>query len=81
MISEETSLNNTFSEFTLKYFCLISIRSEQESKICSNERGRGRRHKKVAPLSSTRINELHVSDQYVNEKVWLNNEMEGDQPI
>ena len=25
--------------FTLKYFSLISIRSEQESKICSNERG------------------------------------------
>ena len=40
----------------------------------------------MAPLPSTRINELHVSDQYVNEKeqsllVWLNNEMEGDQPI
>ena len=33
MISEETSLNNTFSAFTLKYFSLISIRSEQESKI------------------------------------------------
>ena len=40
MISEESYLNNTFSEFTLKYFCLISIRSEHESKIiCSNERG------------------------------------------
>ena len=39
----------------------------------------------MAPLPSTRINELHVSDQYVNEKeqsllVWLN-EMEGDQSI
>ena len=35
-----TSLNNTFSEFTLKYFfSLISIRSVQESKTCSNERG------------------------------------------
>ena len=45
-----------------------------------------RRHKRVAPLPSTRINELHVSDQYVNEKeqfllVWLNNEMGGDPPI
>ena len=37
MTSEETSLNNTFSEFTLKYFCLISMRSDQESKICSNQ--------------------------------------------
>ena len=40
----------------------------------------------MAPLPSTKINELHVSDQYVNEKeksllVWLNNEMEGDQSI
>ena len=39
----------------------------------------------VAPLSSTRINELHVSDRYVNQKeksllVWLS-EMEGDQSI
>ena len=43
------------------------------------------RHTKVAPLPSTRITELHVSDQYVNEKnesllVWLN-EMEGNQSI
>ena len=29
---------------------------------------RRRRHKTVAPLPSTRINEFHVSDQYVNEK-------------
>ena len=47
---------------------------------------RGRRHKKVAPPPSTRINELHVSNQYENEKeqtllVWLNNEMGGDPPI
>ena len=47
---------------------------------------RRRRHKKVAPLPSTRINELQVSDQYVNEKeqsllVRLNNEVEGDQSI
>ena len=47
---------------------------------------RRRRHKKVAPLPSTRINELHVSDQYVNKKeqsllVWLNNKMKGDQSM
>ena len=85
IISEETSLNNNFSKFILKHFCLISIRSEQESKICSNERG-SRRHTKVEPPPSTRINELHVSDQYVNEKeqsllVWLKNEIECDQSI
>ena len=44
---------------------------------------RRRRHKKVAPLPSTRTNELYASDQYVHEKeqsllVWLNNEMGGD---
>ena len=33
------SLDNTFNELTFKYFCLISIRSEQNSKICSSERG------------------------------------------
>ena len=43
---------------------------------------RRKRHKKVAPLPSTRINELLASDQNVNEReqsliVWLNNEMEG----
>ena len=47
---------------------------------------RHRRHKKVAHLPSTRIHELYVSGQYVNEKeqsllVWLNNEMGGDPPI
>ena len=47
---------------------------------------RRRRQQKVALLPSTRINEFHVSDEYVNEKeqcllVWLNNEMEGDQSI
>ena len=36
IISEETSLNNTFTNFALKFFSLISIRSEQESKICVN---------------------------------------------
>ena len=39
MTSEDTSLNNTFNEFTLKYFSLVSIRSEQKNKICSSERG------------------------------------------
>ena len=49
---------------------------------------RRRSHKKGAPFPSTRINELHASDQYVglNEKeqfllVWFNNEMEGDQSV
>ena len=46
---------------------------------------RHRRHKKVAPLPSTRTNELYASDQYVNEKdqsllVWLNNKMGGNLP-
>ena len=45
-----------------------------------------RRHKKVAPLPSTRTNELHTSDQYANERqqsllVWLNNEIEVAQSI
>ena len=39
MIYKDTPLNNTFNEFTFKYFSLISIRSEQKSKICSSERG------------------------------------------
>ena len=47
---------------------------------------RRRRHKKVAPLPSTRTTELYASDQYLNEKeqsllVWLNNEMGGYPPI
>ena len=36
MTSEETYLNYTFSKFTLKYYSMLSIRSEQESKISSN---------------------------------------------
>ena len=40
----------------------------------------------MAPLPSTRTNELHASDQYANEReqsllVWLNNEMEVGQSL
>ena len=40
----------------------------------------------MAPLPSTRTNELYESDQYTNEReqsllVWLNNEMEVGQTI
>ena len=86
--SEEISSNNTFNESTLKYFFLISIRSEQKSKneYAPVKGAHHSRHKKVAPLPSTRTNELHASDQYANERelsllVWLNNEMEVGQSI
>ena len=87
MISEETTLNNTFNESTLKYFPLISIKSENKSKKYVPVKGvYQRRHKQVAPLPSTRTNELYAKDQYANEKeqsllVLLNNEMEGGQSI
>ena len=40
----------------------------------------------MAPLPSTRTNELHASDRYAHEReqsllVWLNNEMEVGQSI
>ena len=40
----------------------------------------------MAPLPSTRTNELHASDQYANEReqsllVWLNTEMEIGQSV
>ena len=83
MISEETSWTPSAN---LHWSTFIWYQSDpnRKGKYVPMKGVRRRRHKKVAPLPSTRINELHVSDQYVNEKeqsllVWLNNEMEGDQ--
>ena len=86
MISEETSLNNTFSEFTLKYFSLIIIIQIRTNKArCVPMKGVREMRRKTSG-SSTRITELHASDQYADEKeqsllVWLNSEMEGGQSI
>ena len=79
MISEEISLN--LNESKLKYFSLISIRSEQKSKIPM--KGAHHRRNKKTPLPSTKINESHASDQYANEReqsllVWLNKMEIGD---
>ena len=64
------------------------MRSEQEGNICFNERGSSQETQKGGSslFNKNGINELHVSDQYVNEieqslLVCINDEMEGDQSI
>ena len=89
MIFEETSLNNTFSKciYWSTFLWFQSDLNPQKTKAkkanyVPNKGVHHRRHTKLAPLPSTRISELHASDQYVNEKelfllVWLNKEVEG----
>ena len=75
MTSEEISLNNTSNESTLKYFFLNQSDPNKKVKYAP-VKVHHRRHKKVAPLPSTRTNKLYKSNQYANEReqsllVWL----------